>query len=98
MGADVFSVRAYGDDEPSAFNDAVADAIDEYGNGGYTGSLAEKSSFHRYEPVASMKEARSLANRELDNSDSPVDDKWGPAGIVHITGTNQYVIFGWAPS
>lgn len=51
MGACHFSRLAEGRDPGEAFSNAVAEARHEYGNSGYTGSVAEKSSFLLLDPA-----------------------------------------------
>jgi len=45
MGGALFRVIAWGKTPQEAFNSARADAIREYGDGGYTGTIAEKCDF-----------------------------------------------------
>jgi len=45
MAATDFQTTAKGATAAAAFNRAVADARHEYGHGGYTGTIAEKTSF-----------------------------------------------------
>jgi 3-hydroxy-3-methylglutaryl CoA synthase len=45
MGLQPFVTRSWGDTPVEAFRNAVHDAYREYGSGGYTGSIAEKSDF-----------------------------------------------------
>lgn len=45
MGAEVFEVTWIADSPEDAFSDAVRHHQWEYGHGGYTGTIAEKSSF-----------------------------------------------------
>ncbi len=45
MGASEFQCTSFAKDAATAFNQAVADAQHRYGHEGYTGSIAEKSSY-----------------------------------------------------
>ena len=45
MGADTFFTRSTGKNAKEAFSKAVQDAKHESGHGGYTGTIAEKSTF-----------------------------------------------------
>lgn len=82
MGACDFSARATGKDAKEAFRTAVDEARYEYGHGGYTGSIAEKSSFILVERPKGKKLKTFL--EEVYKSER-FDDKWGPAGCVDIT-------------
>ena len=94
MGATTFTTVAEGRSAKDAFRAAVDEARHEHGNGGYTGTIAEKRSFNLY----SFPDGTSPfdhANKLLDQEDGPVADKWGPAGCFYI-GSNKYLFFGWA--
>lgn len=85
MGACTFSDFQQGSDAKSAFSEAVSDSRYENGAGGYSGSLAEKSSFHviQSNPV-SLTEANRIAERLIEAEDPRIDDKWGPAGAIPV--------------
>jgi hypothetical protein len=96
MGAETFTAVGKGKTAQEAFDKAVADARHEYGNRGYTGSLAEKTSYVMITPppgVAPVKYASDL----IDNDDPRISDKWGPAGCIKMT-EGVYLFFGWASS
>ncbi len=96
MGAESFIQKGKGKTAQEAFNDARDKALYEYGHGGYTGSIAEKRSFKMITPPEGedpCKYAYSL----MDNGDSRIEDKWGPAGCIHIK-DNEYLFFGYASS
>lgn len=104
MGAAVFATYTSGENVKDAFNRLVADAVSETGGGGYTGTIAEKSSFVviQQEPV-SLKDARDMARRLIDDADARIDDKWGPAGAIALRAsadepdrTAGWLFFGWA--
>lgn len=50
MGAHTFYTRSSGEDAKSAFQNAVEDAQYRYGHAGYTGTIAEKTSFTEIPP------------------------------------------------
>ncbi len=96
MGSAVFTTIAKGGDAREAFISAVREAQYECGHGGYTGTIAEKHSFN----VIALKEGlepREYARELIDNRDSRIDDKWGPAGCFEL-GEGRYFFFGWASS
>jgi hypothetical protein len=101
MGAEIFFEKALGDDAEHAFQQAVQSAQYECGHGGYTGTIAEKSSFTLL-TVPEGEEPSAFANRLIEEGDPRVDDKWGPAGCVKIgkldTGERMFLFFGWASS
>jgi len=113
MGATTFFTYGYGKDAKEAFRRSVEEAKWERGHGGYTGTIAEKSSYvtipgSEHKGKNKIKYAESL----IDKEDSRVDDKWGPAGAIRLTGELEkklrkrkglqgkklkvYLFFGWA--
>ena len=100
MGACDFYKLVSGKTAQEAFNKAVTDAQYDSGHGGYTGTIAEKSTFVMISnPVCSTKEAAyELAQKLINEDDRRVSDKWGPAGCIPIAGTDKFVFFGWASS
>ncbi len=101
MGASVFSTRAAGKTASDAFKAAVDAAYYDYGHAGYTGSIAEKSSFTMI-ALPAGKELGAFVNELIDANDSRIDDKWGPAGCICLgknpDGTSTFLFFGWASS
>lgn len=107
MGADTFMTRSTGKTAADAFRNAVDEARHEHGNGGYSGTIAEKTGYANIAPpfargdCASDKdfEKRCLefADGLLNEGDKRIDDKWGPAGCIQLAPT-VYVFFGWASS
>ena len=103
MGATNFYSHSKGTTATEAFNKAVKEAQWESGHRGYTGTIAEKSTF----TIASDKplspgEANTLANSLLDTD---YKDKWGPAGCIQLLSANSqpseiklFLFFGWASS
>lgn len=103
MGATTFSVRSVGDNAKDAFQKAVENARYESGNGGYTGTIAEKRSFvliNMPTKPTSFRDVYTYADQLIDNGDKRIDDKWGPAGCIYIgeapLGKSEYYFFGWA--
>lgn len=97
MGAETFTVYAKGKNAKKAFSHAVSDAAYENGNGGYTGTIAEKSSFQLIvcpPDVSPFNHAQDLMKGDNNHW---VQDKWGPAGCIHL-GSDDYLFFGWASS
>lgn len=82
MGANTFLTEARGSTAQEAFDSAVAAAQYDHGHSGYTGTIAEKSSF-------------KVVTGDPDPD--RFDDKWGPAGCIAL-GDDLFVFFGWASS
>jgi hypothetical protein len=99
MGACTFYQIGTGDTAREAFGEAVQEAGFNFGHSGYTGSIAEKSSFVTIRvpnlEKPSKKEAYDYADQLIEESDPRIDDKWGPAGCIDL-GDRQYLFFGWA--
>jgi len=92
MGASEFFTRARGKTAAEAFRSAVQQARYEHGNGGYTGTIAEKSEFQEVKPKAG-ESVMECVNRHMDIG--TFDDKWGPAGCVKID-DGEWYFFGFA--
>ena len=98
MGAEIFTTRAKGKTAEEAFRAAKEKAYYDYGHAGYTGSIAEKTTFVVITPPKEWELLPAKYARELlDNDDPRVCDKWGPAGAVKI-GEDTWLFFGWASS
>ena len=82
-----------GSNAKSIFRELVEDAQHEYGHGGYTGTIAEKSSFKIVGRVDTMDEAYDLADEKIDRN-----DKWGPAFAIEVKKPKGYLFFGIASS
>ena len=100
MSSTQFIQVASGKTAQQAFHEAVFQAEYDHGHSGYTGTIAEKDSFVEIPfPKTGKKnlEERAIdyANKLLDNDDSCIQDKWGPAGCIQF-GKGKYVFFGWA--
>ena len=86
-------------DPRAAFNEAVANARHESGHGGYTGTIAEKSSFViRNRAERTYDEAQDFAQDDAGNN-----DKWGPAFAIPVVeekvlGTQELDITVAAPN
>jgi hypothetical protein len=110
MGADPFTIVAFGGTAQDAFRAAVEDAAYEHGHGGYTGTIAEKDSFRTFE-VPALTGAPDEAvqawvtgvmswqpeDPEMRRIAEAVEDKWGPAGHIPLSG-DRHLFFGWASS
>ena len=96
MGADTFIQKSSGKTAKEAFIEAQRQASYEHGHGGYTGSIAEKQSIVNIQ-LPKGKDAIDYAYELINNGDERIEDKWGPAGCIHIEGDN-YLFFGWASS
>lgn len=103
MGANQFRNRVSATTSPAAFEKAVTAARYEHGHGGYTGTIAEKSSFKMVTPDEGESPAECL-ERLTDDPDHWSDDKWGPAACICMgpnekkPGERWFVFFGWASS
>jgi len=99
MGAADFVVKSEGQTANEAFRNAVREAQARYGNGGYTGTIAEKESFVII-PLPEGEDPYAQAAYLLDIEDERIDDKWGPAGCFELKSETspqkQFLFFGWA--
>jgi hypothetical protein len=96
MGAAVFACTGIGPTVNDAFNDAVRKARYECGHGGYTGTIAEKSTVVMVaDAPMSAVAAASLANELINADDERISEKGGPAGAIQLD-TGGYFFFGWA--
>lgn len=96
MGAADFVCRSKGRTAAAAFQRAREKATWEYGHGGYTGTIAEKHDFIIIPCPAGVK-PEDRAQELLDNEDTRIEDKWGPAGCIKIR-HGEYLFFGFASS
>ena len=95
MGGTTFITVGKGSTVQEAFMDAKHQAAYEHGHGGYTGTIAEKSSFVMVtSETLDQNMALALANQLIDQGDKRIDDKWGPAGAIKLS--DGYLFFGWA--
>jgi hypothetical protein len=95
----------HGDSKPQYPNSAVrcrgnprasARGGCQHGHGGYTGTIAEKTSFTCIpDSEVGDTDPTEYAGQLIDEQDSRIDSKWGPAGCIHIE-DGTYLFFGWA--
>lgn len=97
MGAESFVEHGTGSSAQDAFNKLVSQAQYEHGHGGYTGSIAEKSSFVM-EELPPGQDPEDWAWTQIQDCIPQTTSKWGPCGCIHVPGTNKYVFFGTASS
>lgn len=100
MGALDFYTIATGTDVQTAFTAAREQARWEYGNSGFTGTIAEKHEVTLLdEPKRSEQDAVGRAKELLDGDDPRVSGKYGPASALPITaadGSGAWLFFGVA--
>lgn len=94
MGSSEFIVEWSGDSAKDAFNNAREDAFYNFGHAGYTGTIAEKTSFVKIN-CPKDKIPIDYAQELLDNLDKRIENKWGPAGCIE-SGPRCYIFFGFA--
>lgn len=95
MGAQEFITSGFGDTVQEAFKDAVQTARYNYGNAGYTGSIAEKNNYKVIE--CEFDEVDKIIDDCLADYDHWCQDKWGDAGAVQLR-EGEWIFFGWASS
>jgi len=100
MGAQEFFTVAAGNTAREAFKKAVEDAQYLHGHGGYTGTIAEKTSFKLIR-VPTRQDPFKYAELLVDEGNF---GKYDSAGCIHLgvrgdkEGLDQYLFFGWAAS
>lgn len=96
MGAVPFFTHSKHENVDDAFWNAHSEACAANGILGYTGTIAEKSSYVVINATTQMEpaKARKLAESLIDREDPRIDDKWGPAGAIRTT--EGWLFFGWA--
>jgi hypothetical protein len=96
--------------DEDAFRQARDSARFEHGHGGYSGTIAEKSSFVRYAKARSKRNAERMASALIHTNPNGVlvyreeasqacDDKWGPACAIRYPVDAQHdgvLFFGYA--
>lgn len=97
MGACNFSVVGQGKTAKTAFKKARDEALHNFGHSGYTGTIAEKSTFLEVKLSPEVIADKTLFNAKIDEllDSDEFEDKWGPAGCVKIA-DGQYFFFGMA--
>lgn len=76
-GSAEFVQIGYGSDARTVFRELVEDAQDEYGHGGYTGTIAEKASYRIVSEPMPKDDAYAYAETHTEDF-----DKYDPAGCV----------------
>ncbi|MFD1588512.1 hypothetical protein ACFR9U_16155 [Halorientalis brevis] len=90
MGAASFFTYGFGETAKQAFQAAQEHAEYMHGHGGYTGTIAEKHGFTVIPKSEHKgKQKRKYAGQLLTARDERVDDKWGPAGAINVSGTKE---------
>lgn len=105
MGAVPFFNDSSGPTLKEAFSNSVQQAQHMHGHGGYSGTIAEKSSVTEI-PRAEVPDSMNpidYARQLIDEDDSRVSDKWGPAGAIKLESNDEsnqqtWLLFGWASS
>jgi hypothetical protein len=100
MGASTFVMTSTGKTANAAFKNAVKQAEYDYGHAGYTGTIAEKTSFVMIETpknidTKDMNQVDTFISKLINESDERIDDKWGPAGCIQLD-KETFIFFGWA--
>jgi hypothetical protein len=101
MSAEQFYHESAGKTAKIAFDNAVDSAAYDCGHGGYTGTIAEKTSFIEIE-LPEGRTSEEYIEELFRKDDERIDNKWGPAGCILLKkntdgeGTNLYMFFGWA--
>jgi len=100
MAAKSFIAVSRGETIGKAFSNAMNNAIREYGNYGFTGTIAEKDSFVLIDYKKEKKEGeseREFCMRLTDEGDPRIENKWGPAGCIEsVKNPGLFIFFGWA--
>ena len=81
MGACDFECKTSAKSAKEAFRSLVEDALYESGHGGYSGTIAEKSSFRMVSP-RSGESVVDCVRRCMEDLNHWSADKWGPAACV----------------
>lgn len=89
MGATSFITKGIGKTAKEAFQELVQMAEHEYGHSRDTGTIAEKDSY-RMVTVPTGESPEDHIYNLLEDEDSFVSDKWGPAGCI-LVGTEVVV-------
>jgi len=103
MGADEFQNKKSAKTAEEAFQLLVEQARHEDGNGGYTGTIAEKNGF-RMEQPRKDETPRDCVRRCIDDPQHWSNDKWGDAACIDgghnpkRPGLRIFYFFGWAPA
>lgn len=101
MGACNFVAIVTGATIQDAFFEATEEARYQNGNGGYTGTIAEKNDFTPIELPATPEGltetdwAHKYSRELLEAEDPRIEDKAGPAGVFTLS-DGSFFFFGWA--
>lgn len=88
--------RSMVNDTTTAFASAVIDANAEFGDDGYTGTIAEKSDFVVIGKAGTWEDAEAIAAGLLAAGDPRTTDKWGPCGCIETP--DGFLFYGWSPT
>lgn len=77
----------------AAFKKAVREAQTYYGNGGYTGTIAEKTHFEMADEKAVTLEQATERIQAMFRAEDRKLDKWGPALCFKVKQPNSPVAF-----
>ena len=94
MGSTTFATYAEGKTAKEAFEQAREDAFYYNGHAGYTGTIAEKTTFVMI-PVPANTDPLEYASKLIDDDDSRISNKWGDAGCIDLK-NDRFYFFGWA--
>ena len=97
MGAQEFECTGKGTTAQEAFNNATDMARFDYGNSGYTGSIAEKTSFKMITCPEDNDAVNAKVDEVMNDENHWIQNKWGPSGCIKV-GESTYLFFGWASS
>jgi len=101
VGASDFAEPVHGfETAREAFEYITKESRWEHGHGGYTGEIAEKTSFKMVH-VPEGEDPIEYAEKLMDDSDMRYCDKWGPCGCVEFIasdGRKAFYFFGMASS
>jgi hypothetical protein len=94
MGASEFSIYMRGTDAKALFAAAVKQAQYENGNGGYTGTIAEKGGygFKVISGPLTKSDAERLVEEKIDSA-----DKWGPCYAIPVVGEEKSNVIDLKP-
>ncbi|MFC4987374.1 hypothetical protein [Saliphagus infecundisoli] len=88
MGTVTFKTLAFGATADEAFTGAVEDSKHRHGHNGYTGTIAEKTTFTVIpESEHKGRQKRIVASELIDEEDQRIQCKRGPAGAINCSGT-----------
>ena len=98
MGATDFVISIKKDSMTSqeAFAKLRKEAVERYGNRGYTGTIAEKLNFVEVKVKdEGMEGVMGIIRKEVDEYvEGGISDKFGPAGLIETE--TEYIFFGIA--